>query len=441
MKMKAYSIVISIIFLLYFNASGTELNVPSDPVDELWSIHAQATAVPQTHGSFYAPYSGNNSLSSDSEFKTSFTGTLFLGRKLWDGGEAYFDPEMSGGTGLSQTKGIAGFPNGEIYRVDAPSPKLYLARLYLKQVWSYGGEKEKIENNDNQLATTLDSNRFTVILGRFSLNDFFDNNTYAHDPRSQFFNWTLMDNGAWDYAADVRGYTWGFYLEYHTSIWAVRFASALVSKEANSLDLDPNIFEVEGNNLEFEYHYNVFNHPGIARLLAYLNRANMGNYRETIDTPADNMDVTLTRSRSIKYGFGLNLQQELTADLGAFLRAGWNNGTTETWSFTEVDQSLSLGMRLKGTSWKREQDTFGLAGIVNGLSNDHRDYLAAGGYGFIIGDGQLNYGPEEILETYYSFAIAKFLALSLDYQFVNHPAYNVDRGPVSIYSARLHLEI
>ena len=438
--MRFYLAVIPVFFLLSsFAQAGENSDAPKTDAD--WSIHAQATVLPQTHGSFFAPYSGLNSLSSDSEFKTSFTTTGFFGRRLWAGGEAYFDPEISGGEGLSTTKGIAGFPNGEIYRVDTPSPKLNLARLYLKQVWGYGGEREKIEDDQNQLAATLDSNRFTLIGGKFSLNDFFDNNAYSHDPRTQFFNWALMDNGAWDYAADTRGYTIGIYLEYHRADWALRFASVLEPAEGNGMSFDSHILLAEGNNLEFEYHYPFLNHPGIARVLAYLNRAHMGNYRETIDTSSAQMNIENTASYCIKYGFGLNLQQEVTSDFGLFMRAGWNNGTTETWAFTEIDRTLSLGMNLKGSTWKRDQDTFGFALIVNGLSQDHRDYLAAGGYGFIIGDGKLNYAPEEILETYYSIFTTKFAAITLDYQFVNHPAYNSDRGPVSIYGVRFHVEI
>ena len=308
-------------------------------------------------------------------------------------------------------------------------------------MFELGGSAEQIEGDQNQLAKTISSNRLTLVGGKFALNDFFDVNQYSHDPRTQFFNWSLMDNGAWDYAADTRGYSWGFMVEYHTAIWAIRFASVLEPSQANQLALDTNVLQAEGNNLEFEYHYRWSDRLGTVRLLSFLNRAHMGNYRTTINTPAFNMDVTQSRTYSTKYGVGLNLEQGILPDLGSFLRAGWNNGTTETWAFTEIDETVSAGLSLKGNRWNRENDTFGLAYVMNGLSHDHLQYLTDGGYGFLIGDGKLNYAPEEILESYYSFEIFKSLILSLDYQFVDHPAYNADRGPVSIYAARIHFEI
>lgn len=405
------------------------------------SAHFQATFLPQTHGSFDSPYSGQNSLSASSEFKTSFTSTLFLGHTLWNGGEIYFNPEMSGGEGLSQTKGIAGFPNAEIYRVDDAKPKFNLSRLYLKHTFGLGGDSEKIEGDLNQLAEQVDSNRLTLVAGKFALNDFFDNNQYSHDPRTQFFNWSLMDNGAWDYAADTRGYSWGFMVEYHQAQWAVRFASVLEPSVANQLTLDTNVLQAEGNNLEFEYHTQALGRPGAARLLTFLNRAHMGNYRETITTKADAFDITRSRAYRTKYGVGLNLEQELTDGLGAFLRAGWNDGNTETWAFTEIDETVSLGISLKGARWNRENDVFGLAFVMNGLSKDHLEYLTDGGYGFLIGDGKLRYAPEQILETYYSFQAFKSFAVSLDYQWIDHPGYNSDRGPASIYAARFHFEL
>ena len=348
------------------------------------------------------------------------------------------NPEVSAGTGLSKTRGVAGFPNGEIYRVDTSDPKFNLSRLYLNQDFGLGGESERLESDQNQLAQIKDSDRITVVAGKFSLNDFFDQNTYSHDPRTQFLNWALMDNGAWDYAADTRGYTVGAMLEYHRSKWAVRFGSVAVPKFANQIDLEYQISTARSDNLEFEYHYQFRGHPGISRILAYENHAHMGNYRTTLNTPGDNLDVTLSRTNSVKYGFGFNAEQEFSADLGSFMRLGWNDGATETWAFTEIDRTLTAGAVLKGSAWRRNQDTVGIAAIINGLSKDHANYLEAGGYGFLVGDGKLNYGPEEILETYYSFQAWKQGWISADYQFVNHPGYNSDRGPVSIFSGRLH---
>lgn len=403
-----------------------------------WSIHVQATTINQYHDDFPASYSGTNSLSPSGEDKTSFTSTLFLGRKLWRNGEIYLNPEVAGGTGLSATHGIAGFPNGEIYRVSDSKPELSVSRIYIKEIFGFGSETEKIEDDKNQIASVVDTNRFVFVAGKFSLSDFFDNNTYSHDPRTQFINWSLMDNGAWDYAADTRGYTWGFVIEYHMPSWAVRYSSVLEPLQANQLDLDMNMAQAHGDNLEIEYHYIIQKHPGAARLLGFVNHAFMGSYQDVL--AAHGTDVTQTRSYRTKSGAGINLEQEISSELGTFFRAGWNDGKTESWAFAEIDNTFSLGASLKGTSWERPDDVLGFAFVINGISNDHSDYLASGGYGFMIGDGNINYGPEQVLESYYSFQFLKIFAASLDYQFVNNPAYNRDRGPVSVYSGRLHCE-
>ncbi len=417
-----------------------EQPAPDEPfTPSNWSIHAQATLIPQWHGYFTSPYEGPNSLLGNPELDASFTSTLFLGKKLWKGAEIYFNPEAFGGNGLSHTHGVAGFPNGEIYRVDTPDPKLGLARLYLKQVLGFGGPEEDILDGQNQIATHEDISRLTVAVGRFSLNDFFDNNAYSHDPRTQFLNWSLMDNGAWDYAADTRGYTWGVYLEFNQANWAVRFASALEPSVANGMDYDFNLAQAQGNNLEFEYRYRVGSHPGVARLLGYANNAHMGSYAMALGSPTP--DITRSEAYRTKYGFGLNLEQEITPILGVFSRLGWNNGETESWAFTEVDDTVSFGASLKGGLWTRSDDTLGLALVVNGLSHDHAAYLAAGGMGFILGDGRLDYAPEEILETYYNFVVYKFFAVAADFQEVIDPGYNRDRGPVSIYAIRVHCEL
>ncbi len=406
-----------------------------------YNLHFQSTVVSQEHGDFPARYSGQNSLSPEADRQTSITWTVFAGHRLWNGAELYLNPELAGGSGFNRTQGIAGFPNAEIYRVDDPSPKWNLARLYLKQVLGLGGSQEEIKDDKNQLNARVDVKRVTVIAGKFSLNDFLDNNTYSHDPRTQFLNWALMDHGAWDYAADTRGYSWGLFFELNQPQWSVRLATVLVPVNANQLELDRDFPPHRGDNLEFEWRFLHDQHPGAIRLLAYENFANMGNYRNTLNTPSYQMDVAQSRLQSVKYGLGLNAEQSLSDTLGVFLRASWDDGHTETWAFTEIDQSFSVGLSLKGASWSRSDDTLGVAVLLNGLSDDHRAYLARGGYGFIIGDGQLNYAPEEIIETYYLLNLIKGLDMAGDYQFVNNPAYNADRGPVSIFSLRLHYEI
>ena len=409
-------------------------------VEERWGVHVQATTVSQWHRAFPEQYSGPNSLSSSPEFRTSLTSTLFAGARLWPGAELYVNPELAGGSGFSHTLGVAGFPNGEIYRVDTPTPKVFLARLFLRQTFGLGGGRERVESDQNQLAGTYDQRRFTLTLGKFSLTDLFDDNAYSHDARTQFLNWSLMDNGAWDYAADTRGYTWGVALELQQPRWALRVATVMVPQKANQMALDHHLSKAHGDNAEFEYRYAVQQHPGKLRLSTYANHAHMGSYRETIDNPALGMDITLSRQYRVKYGYGLNIEQELFPDVGAFLRIGWNDGRTETWAFTEIDQTVSFGISLKGPRWKRPEDTVGVAAAINGLSANHADYLKAGGVGFIIGDGRLSYAPEQILETYYLWKPFSRIGVTADFQFVDHPAYNRDRGPVYIAGGRLNYE-
>ena len=425
---------------LSFGSSGSGQVEPDKKTEETWGLHFQATSVTQGHPSFPASYSGFNSLSPDAETATSVTSTLFAEAKVWINGEIYMSPEILYGSGISGTLGLAGAPNGEIYRVDNPDPKLNLSRIYLKQVFGMGERKEFKAADLEQLAGFYNQKRLTVVIGKFSLVDFFDNNSYSDDPRTQFLNWSIMYNGAWDFAADTRGYTWGIVLELQEPSWAIRFGSVQVPEQANQMSLDGNLSKAHGDNLELEYRYSIKDRPGATRLMSYVNYAHMGNYRETLNNPSYGMDITQDRQYRIKYGFGFNFEQEVTSNLGFGLRLGWNDGATETWAFTEIDRSASLTMSLKGASWNRSADNLGIGIVVNGLSQDHADYLAAGGYGFIIGDGRLSYSPEEILETYYLWKPAPYLGITPDFQFVNHPAYNTDRGPVLIMGIRVHVE-
>jgi high affinity Mn2+ porin len=337
--------------------------------------------------------------------------------------------------------GIAGFPNGEISRVGVLQPTPYIARLFLRQTWGLGGEQEKVEEAINQIAGMRDVDRITVVIGKITPTDFVDDNRYSHDPRTQFLNWALMYNGAYDYPANVRGYDYGYGIEFNHKDWAFRYGGFQEPEVANGAALDPKLFVALGQVMEFEQRWWTWEkYPGHARILAYLNHAHMGNYREALALMPVNPDITRTRGYRIKYGFGLSWDQELTADMGIFGRLGWNNGQSESWAFTEIDETASLGMLLKGRCWCRPNDTVGLGVACNGLSSAHRDYLAAGGLGFIIGDGRLNYGLEKILETYYDMQLYKGIFLTLTFEEVDHPAYNKDRGPVAIGSMRVHIE-
>jgi high affinity Mn2+ porin len=409
---------------------------------ERYSFHFQQTVITQSKPAFHAPYTGRNSLSPGGEIQTSITSTFFGAARLWKGGEVYFNPELSGGSGLSKTTGIAGFPNGETFRVNSVAPAIYIARLYFKQNFEWGNEKDTIEADANQLGGLKSKRYFSITAGKFGMADFFDGNTFSHDPRSQFMNWALMDNGAWDYPANTRGYVMGLYTELGQPTWTLRIALTMNVTQANSSTWDAKIAKANTQTVEYEKRYTIHGQKGTLRFLGFLNNGKFGNYNLAVAQNPKNPEVDSTQVYGRhKYGFGINADQYLTNDLGVFAKASFNDGHTQTWFFTEIDRSASLGAVLKGTKWKRRDDEVGLAFIYNGLSDPHRNYLANGGYGFIIGDGKLNYAPELITELYYKInAYQKKLWLSPDYQFILHPAYNADRGPVSVFGIRAHVE-
>ncbi|OJW15792.1 carbohydrate porin [Mucilaginibacter sp. 44-25] len=409
-----------------------------------FNLHFQQTVITQFKPSFSAPYTGTNSLLPGGETQSSITTTLFGGARLWKGMEAYFNPELSGGSGLSKTLGIAGFPNGETFRVGTTEPKIYIARLYFTQNFEWGNDKEYVADEVNQLAGLKSKRYLKVTVGKFGMADFFDINEFSHDPRSQFMNWSLMDNAAWDYPANTRGYVLGAMAELGQPNWALRFAYTLTTTTANGSIWDQRISRANTQTLEYERRYTLGSseQKGTLRLLGYRNNGKMGSYRLALNQnpAAPDVDATQAYGRH-KYGFGINADQYLTKNFGVFAKASYNDGKTETWAFTEIDRSISLGAVWKGGSWHRDDDELGLAFVGNGISKDHRDYLAAGGYGFIIGDGQLNYSPELIAELYYKVnAYQHKVWLSPDYQFIEHPAYNRDRGPVNVFSLRAHVE-
>jgi high affinity Mn2+ porin len=274
-----------------------------------------------------------------------------------------------------------------------------------------------------------------------SAKDIFDNNAYANDPRTQFLNWALMANEAWDYPADSLGYMTGLAAELYLPPWAVRYGFFQMPDVSNGVGQDTHYLEAWGMVWELERRFTIKGHPGTVRFLAYLNRAHMGSFQEALDNPARPADIVATRTYRYKYGFGLNLEQEIVKNVGIFSRVGWNDGQTESWTFADVDQTASLGLSIKGESWGRPNDTAGVAGVINGLTPAHRDFFAAGGTGILAGDGALTYGLEKVLEVYYDFRVWNTLHVALDYQYVTDPAYNRDRGPVSVLGARLHWEL
>ena len=409
---------------------------------ERFSFHFQQTIITQYKPAFSAKYTGDNSLLTGTETQSSITSTLYGGARLWKGAEVFFNPEISGGSGLSKTLGVAGFPNGETFRVGSTSPAIYIARLYFKQNFEWGTDKDTIQPDMNQLGGLRSKRYFSITAGKFGMADFFDGNEFSHDPRTQFMNWALMDNAAWDYPANTRGYAMGLNAELGQPDWTLRFAFTLSTTEANGSVWDQKIGKANTQTLEFEKRYTLNNQKGTVRILGFLNNGKMGNYQQAIalSPTAPNVDTTQVYGRH-KYGFGISADQYLTNDFGVFAKLSYNDGHTQTWYFTEIDRSISFGAQLKGTSWKRKDDELALAFIGNSLSAPHRNYLAAGGYGFIIGDGKLNYSTEMIAELYYKIdAYQHKFFLSPDYQFVVNPAYNKDRGPVNVFSIRAHVE-
>jgi high affinity Mn2+ porin len=403
-----------------------------------WNIHAQTTVVEQWHYGFPSPYDGQESLQSAEEDKHTISATLFLGYSPWMGGEIYYDPEITQGTGLSGTQGIAGFPNGEATHASGTAPSYDTARLFLRQTFGLGGETEKIDDDENQLAVTEDVDRVVLTIGRLAATDVFDDNAYSHDPRTQFLNTALMDCGAWDFPADTKGYTGGLTAELNRKDWAVHYGIFMEPSAANGRDLDWHVLKAWGQILQWDRRYSWGDRSGIVRPFVFINRADMGNYADAVQNPAADLSVIQTRTYRTKEGVGLSWDQEITPELGAFARLSWDDGRTETWAFTEIDSSAAFGLSLKGISWARKDDTVGLAAVVDGLSPDHRRYLEAGGYDFSIGDGRLNYATEDIAECYYNWEPVSWLAVAIDYQFVENPAYNRSRGPVSVFGFRLH---
>ncbi len=348
-------------------------------------------------------------------------------------------PKFAGGTGLDGTVGFAGFPNGEATRTGELEPTAYIARLFYRHTFELEGESEKVEDDANQIAGIRSRNRFSISVGKMSAEDVLDDNAYSHDPRTQFLNWSLMYTGAWDYPANTRGYTYGALFDFTTMFYAVRYGVFGEPAVANGPEIDPHFLKAHAQIVEFQENFILGDHPAHLREWAYANTSDAGKYVDALAQPNYPPNITLTRSYRTKYGFGVSYDKEITPDLGFLLRAGWNDGQSESWAFTEIDETAALGFQLKGTGWHRPNDVVGLAGVMNGLSDAHRDYLEQGGIGFLIGDGRLHYAPEEILETYYNCELRKGINFTLDLQRIDHPAYNQDRGPALIVGARVHL--
>jgi hypothetical protein len=418
---------------------------PHPETDRLW-ISGQANFISQWHPAFHSPYQGRNSLSPEAQDASSRVLTLYTGLRLTNAAEVLCDVQETGGHGIGEALGLAGFTNLDVVRNPTLSKAPYIARLMWHHVISLSSEDAPSSRTPFSLFSRLPLRRFEIRFGKFGLADFFDLNSYGTDSNLQFMNWTVDNNGAYDYAADTRGFTFTAMFEYHDRHWAARFAEGLMPKVANGIHLDADLGRARSENIEFEVRRAVvFKQEGILRLLAYVNHANMGSYRQAIEnfraglTPVPEITAHPLQTTA-KYGFSANFEQPFNDWLGLFGRWGWNDGRHESYAYTEVDATIEFGVGASGARWSRKFDRAGLAFVSNGISRDHQQYLALGGLGFLLGDGRLNYGRENALETYYTLHAWRGAYPSFGFQYVKNPGYNRDRGPVLVPTLRLHLE-
>lgn len=415
------------------------------------NIHGQTTYINQRYNNFTSSYSGENSLSSSKSMSYTWSGTLFFGARLAPNTDIYFNPEVVSGVPFSDLVGLGGFSNGEATKAAGLNAKFYSARAFLRQTINQEGDKVVLENEANQITQTVSSNRVVVTAGQFSTLDIFDDSKYAKDPRIQFMNWGNMTYLAYDYAADARGYSTGLAGEWYLSNWIMRASRMLAPKSPNGRDLNWQIFNTYGDQIEVERQHNIAGLPGKVSVLAYRNRMILARFQDATNyVVANNAQGTqainnVRTNYQYKTGIGINGEQALTKDLGIYGRAFTSDGHTETMSFTEADNSISVGMGLNGTSWSRPKDTIGISMMQNGLSSYRKNYLQSGGVSYFIGDyagpGQtISYRPERIGEVYYNATVIKNVLAGLNFQHINNPAYNAARGPVNILSFRIHAE-
>ncbi|MBN9090753.1 MAG: carbohydrate porin [Reyranella sp.] len=427
----------------HFGASDIDATETADDRGPgTWELHGQTTFIFQGYPPFNSPYEGTNSLPGVGQSRETWTVSAFLGVRLWPGGELYYNPELLQGFGVANTVGAAGFPNGEAQKSSFSFPRYNTSRLYLRQEFGLGGPTETTESDYGQLAGVKDVSRLTVQVGKFAVHDLFDGNDYAEDPRTDFLNWSIWAAGAFDYPADRLGLTYGVAAELNQARWAARLGYFLVGNQPNANVFDMSLFSRGGYVGELEMRYAPWGKKGVAKVGTWLTSTFAGSYNDAaalalaLGVPAADT-VAQTRQGRTKYGFYLNLQQDISDTLGLFGRFSWNDGRSEISAFTDIDQSLSLGLQLKGASWGRPDDRIGLAGAWNMISPDHSRFLAAGGLGVLVGDGRLTYASENVIEAFYALQMTKGLTATVDYQLLANPAYNADRGPVHVFSGRL----
>ena len=406
-----------------------------------FAVHAQTTFVGQYAAPFRAPYRGQNSLDSNAG-RENLNIAVSAGVKLWQGAELWIDPELGQGFGLSDAVGVAGYVNGAAFKIGTSVPYPRIQKTFIRQTIDLGGDSLKVDADQNQFAGSQTANRLVITAGKFSVADVFDTNKYAQNPHKDFLNWALIDTGSFDYAADAWGYTYGAAAEWYQGNWTLRGGLFDLSAVPNSAELDQSFGQFQWIG-EVERRYQLWGHPGKLAVTGFLSRGRMGTYNDAVQlaqTTGGPADIAAVRQYRSRGGIAMNLEQEITSDLGVFARAGMANGNVETYEYTDIDRTAAAGLALTGKQWGRPNDTFGLAGIVNGISSAHEAFLNAGGLGLLVGDGRLpNPGLEKIIESYYDFPLFGW-NVTFDYQFIVNPAYNRDRGPVSVVATRLHAE-
>ena len=436
-----YWFVFTVVILMVSPASLAQTEAGNAFTEESWNAKFQTTVIWQDKPSFTSPYTGVNSLYPDTRGAYSITGTAFLGARAWKSAEFYFNVEMISAVPFSNLHGLGGLTNSEQQKTSGARPNFYIAREFLRQTFLLGGDKVQLSSGPNQMASEVEKRRFVLTLGRFAILDVFDTNAYAHDGRTQFSNWAFFTFGAFDYAADTRGYSVGVAVELYYDDWVFRFGRFEGPEQSNGFALDSDLIHHYGDQLEIEHAHILFNQAGKLRILGFRNQEVMGKFSDanTLSlVSGDVPEVADVRKLQTKLGWGASFEQGLCDMLGMFARASFSDGQTETYTFTEIESSLAAGIVAKGHSWRRDLDTLGLAFAQNGLGLTHQTYLSKGGVGAFLGDGQLRYAPERIIDSYYNFNIFQNTFFGPGIQYILNPGYNADRGPVIVGMLRVH---
>lgn len=439
MRMAPGAILGAFLVVICTNAVGQ-----TETPEQTHDARLQTTYLWQTKPAFRSAYAGANSLSREPEQSYTWTVTAYLGWRPWRGGELYFNPEGIQGRPLSNVTGLGGLTNAELQKSATANPRFYRARLFYRHTvglnGAAGGAREQIESDQNQLAGSVDARRLVLTVGNISITDMFGTSDLSGDGRTQFMNWSSLNHGHFDYAADSRGFTWGAAAEWFWDDWTIRGGRFLQPKQSNGLKLDYRIFKRYGDQLEVERRHLLGGQPGVVKAFAFRNVAHMAAFKDALAAAAPGAAPSLDAARrpQSKMGWGISFEQSLSRDVRVLARGGSHDGKTESYAFTEIDRSLFMAASIKGTRWGRARDHIGVALGINGLSSDHRHFLAAGGQGFFLGDGRLSYGTERVFETYYSWEPVAGVGITFDWQRITNPGYNRDRGPVNVGSVRLH---